>query len=351
MRVLICPLDWGLGHASRCIPIIKRLIAADATVLIASSGGAARLLKSEFPDLPFYSLPSYGIRYPTRFALINFSLSAPKVLFAIAQEHLRVRKIIQRENIQFVISDNRLGCWSRRVPSFYISHQLQFSFRQKWINSLAAWAHHFWYKNYKELWVPDLPPPNQIAGKLGYPYRKKTTRHLGLLSQMDRLEAKEKYDAIAILSGPEPQRSLLENKIRKQFKVLSGNYLIIQGLAAAPKSPKNDISSIQSIPFLGPKALSAKIAEAKVVICRSGYSSIMDLLHLQQKAILIPTPGQPEQEYLAKYHAQNPLFKVVEQGNFKLETLLKEMADQPSSIYKPLPPNDFLGEVVEDVMV
>ncbi|GAB5553141.1 MAG: glycosyltransferase [Saprospiraceae bacterium] len=351
MRVLICPLDWGLGHASRCIPIIERYLAEGATVVIASNGGAAQLLKKQFPALRLYSLPSYGIHYPTRSALFNFFLSAPRICYAVIVEHFRLRKIINREQIEYVISDNRLGCWSKAIPSFYISHQLQFAFRQKWLNSLAAWAHYCWYKNYKELWIPDLPPPQQIAGKLAQPFGKKTVRYLGLLSQLESKEATLKYQALVILSGPEPQRSLLETKILTQLEQLPGPFLVVRGLPDTSEiyRPKNQ--SIASINFLGAKELSLKIAEASVVICRSGYSSIMDLLHLHQKAILIPTPGQPEQEYLAKYHAQNPLFKVATQDNFKLEILLKEMADQPSYIYESLPPNDLLGEVIIDAMV
>ncbi|MEM6378088.1 MAG: hypothetical protein AAF705_07740, partial [Bacteroidota bacterium] len=230
MRVLICPLDWGLGHASRCVPIIKTFLEAKATVIIASSGPAGRVLKQQFPDLAFYNLPAYGVRYPTRFALVNFILFAPKIVYTAVLEHFSLRKIIEQEHIDLLISDNRLGCWSKQVRSAYISHQLQFAFRQKWLNWLAGWIHYFWYKNYDELWIPDLPPPKQIAGKLAKPFRKKASQHLGLLSQLEIKNEPIKYEAVVVLSGPEPQRSLLEKIIIKQLQNQLGNFLLVRGL-------------------------------------------------------------------------------------------------------------------------
>lgn len=321
MRILICPLDWGLGHASRCIPIIERMLNANLTVMIASSGSALSLLQKRFPSLVFFELPSYGIRYPTKYAPLNFLLFSPKVIYACIREHLLVSRIIKQQQIQILISDNRLACWSRQVPSFYISHQLQFAFRQKWINQAAAWAHYFWYKNYDQIWIPDMPPPKSMAGKLAQPFRPKTVRYLGLLSQLEKQKTTIKYEAIVILSGPEPQRSILEKKIRQQLQFITGDFLMVLGL---PKSTIQASSKdgLQIVNFLGPTELSSAIAQSKIVVCRSGYSSIMDMIHLQQAAILIPTPGQPEQEYLAQYHASNPLFSVVEQAELQLTELL-----------------------------
>lgn len=346
MRILICPLDWGLGHASRCIPLIKALQAHGADIVIASNGGAKKLLQVQFPELTFYTLPAYGIRYPSRSALFNFSLFAPRMAYAAIVEHFQLRKIIRQEKIKLVISDNRLGCWSKRVPSFYMSHQLRFAFRQKWLNQLAAWSHYLWYKNYDELWIPDLPPPHQIAGKLVQPFRKKTTQYLGLLSQLNPKKERIKYDAMIILSGPEPQRSLVEKKILHQLNTQPGIFLIVRGLPEATSAapPKN--KAISMVNFLTAQDLSTKIAEAKMVICRSGYSSIMDLLHLNKPAILIPTPGQPEQEYLAQYHADNPLFQVAQQDDFELPRLLNQLEESLATRSEREKPKDYLQKVI-----
>lgn len=348
MRILICPLDWGLGHASRCIPIIERMLNANLTVMVASSGSALSLLQKRFPNLVFFELPSYGIRYPTKYASLNFLLFSPKVIYACIREYFLVSRIIKQHQIQILISDNRLACWSRQVPSFYLSHQLQFAFRQKWINQAAAWLHYFWYKNYDQIWIPDLPPPRSMAGKLAQAFRPITVRYLGLLSQLKKQNAQIKYEAIIILSGPEPQRSILEKIIRQQLQFITGEFLMVLGLPESTIQASSE-GGLQVVNFLGPKELSKKIAQSKIVICRSGYSSIMDMIHLQQAAILIPTPGQPEQEYLAQYHAQNALFRIAKQDNFKLDQLLQALEKQQIPMPEPLTPKDYLGDVIADV--
>ena len=351
MRVLICPLDWGLGHASRCIPLIKGFLAAEARVIIASSGPAGQLLKQQFPNLTYYNLPAYGVRYPTRSALFNFILFAPKVTFAALLEHFQVRKIIRQENIDLLISDNRLGCWSKQVRSAYVSHQLQFAFRQKWLNYLAGWGHYFWYKQYDELWIPDLAPPHQLTGKLAQPFRKKPTRYLGLLSQLEIKKEAVKYEAIVVLSGPEPQRSLLEKKILTQLQNQPGKFLLVRGLPNTTIPIQLENPSVEIVNFLGAQALSKKIAASKFVVCRSGYSSIMDLIYLNKKAILIPTPGQPEQEYLAQYHAGHPLFQMAQQDTLNLGQLLPKLKESPLSESGQIDQKNHLDNIIKAIVL
>ena len=296
MRVLITPLNWGLGHASRCIPIIDYLLANGHEPIIGSSGEALLFLKKVYPALSFLELPDYKIRYPFRSAILNFLSFSPKMCLAIWKEQRIIQAYLKENQVDYLISDNRLGCYASHIPTAYISHQLRFAFKNQCLSYLAALAHYLWYRRFDEVWVPDLPPPNSISGYLSKHFAKTKPKYLGILSQMTVVDNPIQYRALVLLSGPEPQRSLLEKKITEELSGLSGIFLLIRGLPTDcdPLAGHQNIT-IQS--FLSGAALSEAIASAKYVICRSGYSSIMDLVTLQKPAILIPTPGQPEQAY------------------------------------------------------
>lgn len=316
-RILVCPLDWGLGHASRCVPIMAALLDDGKEVEVASSGAALQLLKQHFPDLTFHTLPAYRIRYPSRFAILNFLFILPRLLRAVVGEHRQLRKILQGASFDLVISDNRLGCWSGDVRSVFLTHQLRFAFRQKWMSDLAARMHAFWYRRFREIWVPDFPPPNNLAGNLAIPIGRDQVIYIGPLSQLAFRQKNIQYQAVAILSGPEPQRRFLEREILEQFSRLPGNFLLVRGLPEGSNMievPEN----IRIIPFAGAEDLSDIIAQSDMVICRAGYSSIMDLHLLGKKALLIPTPGQPEQEYLAQYHMDKGQFSIQKQGGLNI---------------------------------
>ncbi|HKK75266.1 MAG TPA: glycosyltransferase [Saprospiraceae bacterium] len=323
-RILLCPLDWGLGHASRCVPIVEAALSLGVEVEIAGSGAAQRLLQRHFPNLIYHALPSYRVRYPVRSPFWNFFFMLPNLLYAVLGERRMLHQLLSARFYDLIVSDNRLGCYSRRVPCVYLTHQLRFAFRQKWMSALAGRMHAFWYRRFDEIWVPDFPPPDNLSGDLGIPLQEDRPVYLGPLSQLSGVPLSQnniKYEAAAILSGPEPQRSLLEREILEQFSQLSGHYLLVRGL---PKGENIDspVDHIKIISFVGAKEIAQIMMQSRLIICRSGYSSIMDLQVLQKKALLIPTPGQPEQEYLASWHADKGQFMVQEQGKVDIEKAL-----------------------------
>lgn len=323
-RILICPLDWGLGHASRCVPIIERALLQGIEVEIASAGGAELLLKKRFPELIYHQLSSYKVRYPTNYLFWNFILLLPHLLYAIAVEHRILHKLIKVKNYDLIISDNRMGCFSRQVPCVYLTHQLRFVFRQKWMSLIASRVHAFWYRQFNEIWVPDFPPPDNLSGVLSVPLAGDEPFYLGPFSQFEGVllpPKKIKYRSVIILSGPEPQRSLLEREIMDQLRQLSGPFLLIRGLPEGGKM-NNTYNHIKVISFAGVDEMAQILAQSELIICRAGYSSIMDLHHLQKKALLIPTPGQPEQEYLGRWHMGNDQFQVQEQGRLNLREIM-----------------------------
>ena len=322
-RILVCPLDWGLGHASRCVPIIELALGLGVEVEVASSRGALFLLQKRFPDLVFHQLPTYGVRYPSRYPVWNLFLALPRLLWAIRGERLVLRKLTRGSAYDLLISDNRLGCFVSDVPSVYMTHQLRFAFRQKWLARLAAGMHAFWYRRFSELWVPDSPPPNNLSGVLSLPLSGDTPVYLGVLSQLSAvlpLSVELRYDIAVILSGPEPQRSRLEKEIMDQLEQLTGRFVLVRGVPVGEIKVKTG-KHIEVVPFAGAGQIARIMAGSQLVVCRSGYSSIMDLQQMRKRALLIPTPGQPEQEYLARWLAGRDQFAVQQQGAVDLRRI------------------------------
>ncbi len=329
-KVLVCPLDWGLGHATRCIPLIRSLLSEDAEVLIAADGSPLVLLKEEFPALKFIGLPGYNIRYSKWLSMtVSMLLQSPKIIFNILLEHRRLKKIICEHKIDCVISDNRYGLWNRSVHTIFITHQLSIKcpVGLKFLEPLLYRINHCFIKKYDECWVPDSAGENNLSGELSHQIRlPHNGMFVGLLSRFDSTiekTAEKKYDLLAIISGPEPHRSLLLHNVLAQLKELNISSLVVSG--EPQKNYDRMINgNIRLVSHLSSNAMKEAIMQSEVVICRAGYSGIMDLVSLRKKAILIPTPGQTEQEYLSEYLKQKKIFYAVSQKEFKMEAALKE---------------------------
>ncbi len=321
-RVLVAPLDWGLGHATRCIPLIEELQKRKCEVFIASSGSSLALLKKEFPDLPFFGLPSYRIRYPGTgsFAFSMFR-QIPKIKKTIAQEHTCVQKITKENNIDLIISDNRYGCWSEITPSVIICHQLNIQLPSVWglLKPAVDFYHQQMLKRFKQCWIPDDLHVN-LTGDLSS-NRNLVVRHIGVLSRFKKLKLECKYDVAVVLSGPEPQRSILEAIISVQVQVQNLKTIIVRGVVEGEDSWRQE-GSVTTVNFLQSAKLEEVINQSKIVIARSGYSTIMDLARLGKRAILIPTPGQTEQAYLGKRLMDKGICFSASQENFDLRTAL-----------------------------
>jgi uncharacterized protein (TIGR00661 family) len=327
-RVLISPLDWGLGHATRCIPIIYELLNQNCTVIIAADGPTEILLKSEFPQLSFLKLRGYAIQYSQRksWFSIKIFLQIPKIIRAIYYEHRWLKKTVKENNIDIVISDNRFGLYHTTVSCIYITHQLVIKTGNRFTEKIARRIHYHFIKKYTHCWVPDFEGSNNLAGELSHPKKNiDTVKYIGALSRFKiKPGVEKKYDLLLLLSGPEPQRSIFEKLLRQQLQTFLGTFLLVRGL---PESDSNDISqqNITVKNHLDANELNEAILQSNLVISRSGYTTIMDLVKLQQKAVLIPTPGQTEQEYLAQHLTQQKIFYSVEQDKFILNEVLQEI--------------------------
>lgn len=324
-RILVAPLNWGLGHATRCIPIINALLNHGYEPVLASDGIALSLLEKEFPKLKTLELPSYKIKYAKKRK--NFKLKmiwdSPKVLKAMAKEKKEVKRIVKEHQIDGIISDNRLGVHSKKVPCVFITHQLNvLSGNTTWFSSKM---HQGIIKKFDSCWVPDVEGKPNLTGKLGHLKKSKLhIKYLGPLSRFVRKERPKKFDLMVLLSGPEPQRGMLAKKLLEELKDFSGQVLFVNGKIEERK--KVDLlnykkASITVYNFMKSAALEEAINSSEVVLCRSGYTTVMDLAKLEKKAFFIPTPGQYEQEYLAKRLDKKGLVPYATQEEFTLDDL------------------------------
>jgi uncharacterized protein (TIGR00661 family) len=319
--ILVTPLNWGLGHATRCIPIIKALQDNNHIPIIASDGIALDLLKKEFPYLKFLELPSYEIEYAKNGKYFKWKLlkNCPRMIEAILEEKKMVKKWIKKYDIDGIISDNRLGIYSKKVPSVFITHQLNvMTGNTTWLTSLL---HQNIIKKYTECWVPDTIDTPNLAGELSHIKNPDLNiKYIGPLSRMQPKNLETKYDLMIILSGPEPQRGLLEEKLKKEITLYNGNVLFIKGIIEKEQK-KEQIDNVTFYNFMHSRQLEQALNESDTIICRSGYTSIMDLSKLNKKAFFIPTPGQYEQEYLAKKFKKEGLVPYTEQDLFTIKNL------------------------------
>lgn len=240
---------------------------------------------------------------------------------AVKNEQKQVEKWLADYQIDGIISDNRLGVHSKKVPSVFITHQLNvLTGNTSW---LTTKIHHLFIKKFDVCWVPDVSGKPNLSGKLGHLTKTNLNiKYIGPLSRLHKKPMEEIYDLMVILSGPEPQRSLLENKLHEELKNYDGKIIFIRGVVEDEQKIATRFN-ITSYNFMNSSELETAFNQSKIILCRSGYTTIMDLAHLDKKAFFIPTPGQYEQEYLAKKLKKKGLVPSCKQENFKTEHLLQ----------------------------
>ena len=327
-KFLISPLNWGLGHASRLIPVIRKLQNSKADILLAADGLAFRLLKKEFPEIKIIQLPDIHIRYSKRSnQFLPVLLFIPEFIRQIRREHKFIERIVDENEIDVIISDNRYGLWSKKAFSAIITHQLQLSlpsclvFFEKYTAKLIA----VFLKRFDCVAIPDFAPENNLTGKLSSSKTIKNKRFIGILSKFSAIKQTTTYiyDVLCILSGPEPQRSIFEKILVAQLEGTKYKCVIVRGTEITnPFKSKN----IHFENVLNTEALEEVISKSEYVISRAGYSTVMDLVKLGKKAILVPTPGQSEQEYLADNLKSRNLFVFRNQNKFVVSEAIRALS-------------------------
>ncbi|WP_317898760.1 glycosyltransferase [Aurantibacillus circumpalustris] len=301
--IFISPIDWGLGHASRCVRLIEDL-SKNNTVIIGTTPLTSFFFDRYFPKLQKVEVPSYKIAYSKRLPLwIKLLLQWPKIKRTIREEKKQLEKIVDRYKIDLIISDNRFGLSHPFVHSIFITHQL--NVKTPFFSSIANNINRNYIHKFNEVWVPDFEDPKlRLSGELSDSSRIKTpVKYIGPQSALTNFQTSnsnsEKYDYLILLSGVEPQRTILENCLLEKFKDSNKKIVFVRG---SNSKITNKSTNIRLINFCFGEKLQSLIVNSETVICRSGYSTLMDLYLLNKKnIILIPTPGQTEQEYLADY--------------------------------------------------
>ncbi|HEX6848281.1 MAG TPA: glycosyltransferase [Chitinophagaceae bacterium] len=335
-KLLVAPLDWGLGHATRCVPVIRDLLSSNCEVWLAGERAQEKLLREEFPALPFLSLKGYRIKYGKSGLTGKILLQIPTILKSIKDEHRWLKEQVSNYEFDAVISDNRYGLYHEKIFSVFITHQLCIkSSLGKWSEKILQQWNNKFIRRFNECWVPDDEGENNLAGELSHPVKLPSipVKYIGALSRFVRHSAdsigeknnidEKKYHLLIIISGPEPQRTIFENKIIDQIVNYPATATIVRGLPGE----RNIIPSTNTIRFynhLSTEQLNKEMIKAGFVIGRSGYSTIMDIAALKKKSILVPTPGQTEQEYLAGYLMKKQFAFCTDQKNFSLLKNIEE---------------------------
>lgn len=351
MRIFVSPLDWGLGHAARCISVIRYLLEKKNEVIIGAEGKHLVFLKEHFPNAEFVEFPGYRISYSITLpvgAMVFFQI--PKMVSAIKKEHKLLDKLITEKKIDAVISDNRYGLWSKQVPCVILTHQL--NIQAKGFNKIVNSITHSYIRHFDECWISDYAGDENLTGMLSHPIPKGINgKYVGPLSRfMSQPQTpkgaltsatqspfracpelasgglgSEKYDLLVTLSGPEPQRTILEEMVLNQLKDLPTiKAFIMQGLPGG-KLKESRLNNVEIAPHLADKEFFEKLSESEILLSRSGYSTIMDLDTLGwKKTIFIPTPGQTEHEYLGKLMEKKGLAVTYNQKGFSLKEAMEK---------------------------
>lgn len=327
MRILYGVCSWGLGHATRSLPIIRKLIDEGNEVTILSSGSALELLKMELNDRANYlDFTDYPLPYTdkSKVFLLKFCLLAPKLIKSMIDEHNRILKLLDKNKFDMIISDNRYGVCHKNIPSYLITHQLRVIApkRIKFIENNFERFNTFFQKHFNNIIVPDYEDDG-ISGDLSHDLKHiegDGVVYIGILSDFKRMDVEEDVDFLFSISGPEPQRQVMEDLILQQINDIQGNIILSLGRHMKDdeeiKSTLND--NIEIYDFLPGMNRELIMNRSKLIISRSGYSTLMDIYALGKKALFIPTPQQTEQEYLARYHKDKGNFLFVNQEGIDL---------------------------------
>ena len=347
-RILISPLNWGLGHAGRMIPLALELSKRGNEIIFGVDRSIISVIEKDLPGINIIALPGVRIRYSGILPqYISILLQVPCLMAASFREHSALKRLARELKPDIIISDNRFGFFHNDVFSVFVTHQLRIPF-PKWLRFLeraAAWLNRKIISNFDLCLVPDYPGNDNLSGRLSHQLKlPDNVFYMGPLSRFSGPSAGESKTNLTqpfyclILSGPEPQRSILFEKVSM---VLSGNRLVVLSGSPAPRC-RNDTDNITVITDPDTSTMKQVISESVLVITRAGYSSIMELVSLGKGGVIIPTPGQTEQEYLGQYHNGRHGFITLQQND--LEHLREITTDKQETLPPCFPETALLQE-------
>lgn len=334
MRILYAVGSWGLGHATRSLPLITSLLDTNASLTIVSTGRALAVLRGELQDrcefLDWPDVPHTVGRTAWGFYL-KTAAAIPRYLAVVRREQQWTAQLLRARHFDRIVSDNRYGIQHPDVPSFHVVHGLRFIApgRVHLIERRLETVNYRWLGHLRQVIVPDTQE-DQLSGDLAHSlevFPQRVITYAGILSRLRRRAVSEDLDLFVTLSGPEPQRSMLERLILQQLPSVRGRIVVTLGKPDAAAHTR--VGSADVYGYLDRSGQEEMMNRARLVLCRSGYSTIMDLAELQRRAVLIPTPGQTEQMYLARYHQARGTAFAVDQRRLDLRAALARGATLP----------------------
>ncbi len=357
-NILICPLEWGLGHAARMIPVARKLLDRNCRVFIGAGGKHLSLFRAELSGIEFIDFPGFSPRYskylPQYFAMF---LKTPVLLYHIIREHQRIKKIIKDHDIDIIISDNRFGLWNKSISSVYVTHMPKIPLPHPWqiFEQAGVLLHRWVIAKYDHCIIPDVPGDINLTGKLSHGLKlPPNVKYTGIISRFDSPGPKSgnfnfPHNTV-ILSGPEPQRSIFRQKILEAMKSTEIVTVVLEGKPDKISLPEKSGNFI-FYNHLPASEMNELLSTSKLIISRSGYTTIMDLMYLNRPALLIPTPGQTEQEYLAEYLSGKGWFSTITQKELTPDFQpADKLPDFPSGIVEEsnILLENFLNELMEE---
>jgi len=329
MDVIYAVCSWGLGHATRSLPVLRALIHEGHTIRIISHGRSLQLLQHELGDQASYiDIPDYPLLLSenTRQFLAKTLVYWPVFIKQMEAGLQRLTKIIEKAPCDIVVSDGRYEMYNKKIPSFFMSHQIRIMnpLRFRMFESGSEIFNQFFFKRYKKVIVPDYKT-DDLSGDLSHNLKRineDQLEYVGALSDFSKKNTKKDIDYLISISGPEPQRTLLEKTLMEQVKRLQGTIVVTLGKTEQQEKKVDD--HVTSYSFVDKAQRENLLNRAHMMIARSGYSTLMDLAVIGSKAVFIPTPGQIEQEYLASYHHQKHTFYATTQDKIQLHQDVQE---------------------------
>lgn len=334
-KVLIIPLDWGLGHATRCIPLIRSFKELGWQVDIGAEGAVASLITGELPEIKIHPITGYRITYGTngKYFLWKMFTQLPRLLFSIYSERKWLECLLKNESYDLIISDNRYGLYHSKIPSVFITHQLRIQLPIKWMENTLERFHASLIKRFTICWIPDVMQEPSLAGSLSHSIHHSGLhkQYLGLLSRYSSpVESTDyKFEFCFLISGPEPQRGMLVQSIKSIANEFTSPSILLCGEPNVELQEQMGELCIQS--HAKGEELLQIIQQSKYVVARSGYTTMMEMAALQKKCVFIPTPGQTEQEYLAHLHSGKGYAEAIQQDAFSFQLLKKSSQELVSS--------------------
>ena len=329
--LLFSCLDWGLGHTTRSVPLIKELLAAGCNLIVACNSTQKNLFQTEFTGVRYVELTGYGLSYGSGKWATRLKIMAQsgKILMRIKSENAWLKAFMQENKVHGLISDNRYGLYHPQIPTVFITHQLYVKSGYGTLaDQIIQKILYRFINRFTVCWVPDFKKRNSLAGLLSHPQSlpEIPVKYLGAISRFNECAGvTTKFDLLFLISGPEPQRTILEKIMIDQAEKSDKKIAMVRGLPGDSTIVQNEKISIYN--HLNGNKLNKLICESELIICRSGYTTIMDMVKLKKKMIVIPTPGQPEQEYLAGYLSQNHFAISISQNAFMLDRALELAAN------------------------